>query len=114
MAESGEKPLSDAAFDALHAREGQYDPAVLKAARDCFLGPAGSAPQNPETIVELSLGSLKPGSVLRKDVYTESGELVLATGHAISETMLERLRNLNKLRPLKEPLLVAVPAAAEA
>ena len=100
------------AFVELEARKGLYDPELLAAARRCLAAESEAGAGEPRAI---TLGQLRPGDLLAADVKTTEGQLVLAEGHEVSAVLLQKLRNLHKLRPLKQPILVlsAGPPASE-
>ena len=91
------------AFVELEARKGVYDPELLAAARRCLAAEPEAAAGEPRAI---TLGQLQPGDRLVADIVTLEGQLVLAEGHEVSAVLQQKLRNLHKLRPLKQPILV--------
>ena len=91
------------AFVELEARKGLYDPDLLAAARRRLAAEPDAAAGTPRAV---TLGQLQPGDLLAADVATVEGQLVLAEGHEVSAVLLQKLRNLHKLRPLKQPVLV--------
>jgi hypothetical protein len=54
----------------------------------------------------MRLTELEPGMVLRSNVETKDGTLVLSVGHQLSEATIERLRNFCCLGGIKEPIMV--------
>ena len=97
------------AFVELEARKALYDPELLAAARRCLVGESEAAAEEPRAI---KLAQLKPGDRLVSDITTVEGQLVLADGQEVSAVLIQKLRNLHKLRGIKEPILV-LPAASE-
>lgn len=49
---------------------------------------------------------LTPGMVLRSNVETREGTLILSVGHQLNEMNLEKLRNFERVVGIKEPILV--------
>jgi response regulator RpfG family c-di-GMP phosphodiesterase len=91
------------ALDALRGRRGVYDVELL-AAFATFLG------RQAEAITrELSLARLLPGMVFIADVRSVSGALLIARGHEVTSSLLERIRNFSGGRGVVEPLRVLVP-----
>ena len=55
---------------------------------------------------------LAPGMVLRSNIETKDGLLILCAGHHISEMTLEKIRNFESVYGIKEPLFVEAPESA--
>ncbi|WP_420347816.1 HD domain-containing phosphohydrolase [Pelagibius sp.] len=106
-ATTGEWP-SRAAFETLAKDGAHYDPEILKAAQACLV-PAedsgGTASAEPE-VQQVELFQLKETHKLAADVVTEADVLVLASGHRLSPAMIEKLKQYNKLKKLKQPISV--------
>ena len=105
---AGNKPCTTAAFAKLKPEH--YDPKIYAAARTLFVkdgaeAETDTAPQ-PETVTFLFL---RPGQVLAKDLESDRGQLILAAGHELTPAHIEKLRNLWKIRRLKEPFHVFKP-----
>lgn len=99
---------SAAVFDRLSKDAKPYDPEVLKAARSALASVEGdgkSEALEPE-VQKIELFKLSTNHKLAKDVVTESGVLVLASGFRLSQPMIEKLKQYNKLKKLKQPLFV--------
>lgn len=96
----------EAALRALVAR-GSFDPAVLAA-----LSKAKGIARQTSGVRELPVAELKPGMVLAGDVVTRGGALLLVKESAISEGMVERLRNIAQSGGVKEPVRVWDDAAS--
>ena len=63
-----------------------------------------------DTVVQLvGVRDLFPGMVLAEDVRTKTGSLVLAKGHEITYTMMERLRSYAWYVDIAQPFRVRVP-----
>jgi response regulator RpfG family c-di-GMP phosphodiesterase len=92
------------AFDTLRSRKGAYDPELLAA----FATLLGTQEQQA-TVEELGLALLQPGMVFLEDVRSGNGNLLIARGHEITASLLERIRNFSRNGGVKEPLRVKVP-----
>ena len=90
----------------MRARSGWYDPGVLDSVAACFdicLPPSTVA----ETAVqELKLKEMVTGQVLAANVETSDGALIVPAGTIVSSMLLEKLRNFDQLKGLKQPLYV--------
>lgn len=93
------------AFLQLGKREGCYDPAILNAAENSF---ANSGPQSGNTgfCTALHVRDLKSGQCIVSDIETSDGALLLSTGSVLSEAILEKIRNFQRVSGIKEPILV--------
>jgi len=83
--------------------QGAFDPAVLTAAAQCLPGRDGSV-ERP--LVEVTVAGLRPGHVLRRDLRTSDGLVLLSMGQAITQPLLGRIANYLRLGAISEPLLV--------
>jgi response regulator RpfG family c-di-GMP phosphodiesterase len=93
------------ALDTLRGRRGQYDPDLVDALA-VLLGA-----QDKQVVEELGLALIHPGMVLMDDVRSLSGGLLIARGHEVTASLIERIRNVSRNVGVKEPLRVLVPAA---
>ena len=93
-----------AACAAMRARPGWYDPEVLAA-----LASSRKAPEARS----VTLRELVPGMTFAADVRTEDGVLLVARGQDVTPSLLQRMRNFARSRPLREPFRVTVPVAQE-
>jgi len=75
------------AFEILRARQGWYDPIILKE-----LAELRTQQKEPE-IRTLRLESIRPGMTLAADIYTKYGVLYMARGQEITPSGLEKLNN---------------------
>jgi response regulator RpfG family c-di-GMP phosphodiesterase len=75
------------AFDILRAREGWYDPAILKAYAEI------QTHQRQPDVRDLPLESICPGMILDADIKTKYGVLYMARGQEITASGLEKLKN---------------------
>ncbi len=92
---------------ALKAKAGLYDPALLDLAARALTG-AGTARADltEERDVDVTLARLAMGDHLLEDVTGDDGEMILAAGHALTEPMIHKLRQLRKLKNIQEPIRV--------
>lgn len=91
------------ALDTMRARRGSYDPEVLAAFAD-LVAPGGRAEVN--AVQELGISALRTGLIFAEDVRTRDGALLIARGHEITPSLLERIRNYAKNIGVQEPLRV--------
>jgi response regulator RpfG family c-di-GMP phosphodiesterase len=93
------------ALDTLRGRKGLYDPELLAHFASMLGGQQAQA-----LIKELPLARLRAGMVFLEDVRTMSGGLLIAHGHEVTASLIERIRNFSRNVSVKEPLRVQVPA----
>lgn len=91
------------AVDTMRGRRGTYDPEVLEAFAD-LVAPGGRADVN--AVQELGIAALRTGLIFAEDVRTRDGALLIARGHEITPSLLERIRNYAKNIGVQEPLRV--------
>jgi response regulator RpfG family c-di-GMP phosphodiesterase len=99
----GESPGS--ALAQLRARTGLYDPALL----DTFGELLGASEEGRPASQAVTLGRLRPGMVFAEDVRSRDGALLIARGHEVTESLIERMRNFSRNVGVREPLKVADP-----
>ena len=99
------------ALNEMHLRLGWYDPAMLAAVRE-FYGLAAAARDAARSSISISIHDLAPGMVLRSNIETKDGLLILCAGHHITEMTLEKIRNFESVYGIKEPLFVEAPESA--
>ncbi len=93
------------ALDEMQARQGWYDPQLLTRVRTALLGAAAvSDPSRPS--VSVSPKDLKVGMVLRSNVETKDGILILSAGHRLNEMTLEKIQNFEHVSGVNEPIFV--------
>jgi response regulator RpfG family c-di-GMP phosphodiesterase len=93
------------ALDLMRGRQGVYDPELL-ASFGALLG----SQQQQTVLRETELALLQPGMVFADDVRSPRGDLLVARGHEITQSLIERLRNFARTGGVTEPLRVAIPA----
>ena len=94
-----------AALDAMRARTGWYEPAMLKAMAKL----QGDKPRGA-TIMHLPLHAVQPGMVFAEDVKTPSGLLLIARGQEVTPSLVERIKNLALNSKINDPVLVMLPS----
>ena len=93
------------ALDTMRGRRGQYDPELLGGFASMLGGQKSQA-----VVQELPLARLRAGMTFLEDVRTASGGLLIAHGHEVTASLIERIRNFSRNVSVKEPLRVLVPA----
>jgi response regulator RpfG family c-di-GMP phosphodiesterase len=100
---------SSEALETMRGRKGFYDPAALQA----FSNVIGSATKNVEAR-QISARELRTGMVLRENLYTKTGMLLVTRGHEVTAGLMERIDNFSRKTGIREPIavnvLVALPA----
>lgn len=96
------------ALSTLKGRAGTYDPKVLAAAESALAPVKEEAPAAPlgRSTRQVTLKGLRAGQVLRSDIQTTDGKVLIAAGYAISDTLLERIANFARLNGIKEPITI--------
>ncbi len=98
------------ALGILKGRAGWYDPRVIDTAIARF---ASDLPVVAEVRQQrpVRCRDLRIGMVLRSDITTADGKLLIGAGHVLSETLLERLANFARIERINEPITIeeAVP-----
>ncbi len=96
-----------AALETMGARRGIYDPDLL-AAFATLLGNRLTSAQEQD----LLLAQLRPTMVFLEDVRSKGGGLLVARGHEITDSLIERLWNVARNVGIHEPMKVLVPPQA--
>jgi response regulator RpfG family c-di-GMP phosphodiesterase len=94
------------ALDEMQRQTGVYDPALLATVRACDEGRAPSKIDASQLSVSIRSKDLAAGMVLRSNVETLDGTLILCAGHQLNEMALEKIRNFERVAGIKEPVLV--------
>jgi response regulator RpfG family c-di-GMP phosphodiesterase len=94
---------STQALTLLEKRRGFYDPVLLEA-----LAQRVAARVDSE-VAEVTVGQLREGMRLARDVLTSTGALLVGREHVVTEQMLERIRNYQRAVGVAEPLYVLLP-----
>ena len=96
------------ALNEMETRLGWYDPAMLDAVRE-YYGVGVTARDATRASISILIRDLAPGMVLRSNVETKEGTLILCTGHHITEMTLEKIKNFDLVSGIKEPIFVESP-----
>lgn len=98
------------ALDEMESRLGWYDPALLAAVRE-YYGLTVSERETEGADIFIAFCDLAPGMVLRSDMETKDGVLILCAGHQLTEMTLAKVKNFALISGIKEPLQVENPGA---
>jgi len=96
------------ALGEMQDRGGRYDPALFSAVQVCLTGGGGGI-KAPRLSLAVSLSGLVTGMVLRSNLETTDGTLLLSTGHEINQMTLEKIQNFARVFGIKEPIQVESP-----
>ena len=102
----GKGRTQTSALDEMRMPEGIYDPTLLTAVRAALAGAANPDLTSARPPASVALKDLAPGMVLRSNVKTGDGTLILSAGHKITGLTLEKLRNFALTVGIVEPILV--------
>lgn len=92
----------DEAFEAIQCRSGWYDPQVVAALT--------TAVEIKVVKKLLQINELTDGMVLDEHVMTESGEVLIARGQEVTQSMCERLKSFaGSSQGVREPIRVSCP-----
>jgi hypothetical protein len=94
------------AFEEMRRRNGVYDPALLNVLQHIFEGNSIGRAHGARLSIPVSAKDLSRGMVLRSNVETKEGTLILPVGHEINEMTLEKIRNFTAVVGVKEPILI--------
>ncbi len=97
------------ALAAMEARSGRYDPQLLKACFEVFPSFLPNALSGNATVLSLPVDQLNEGLVVVSNICTPEGLVIVAAGHTLTTSILERVRNFAELGQVKEPILVQAP-----
>lgn len=95
------------AVDALRARTGWYDPAILDA-----LHKQRGDQQRDGAVMQLALHQVQTGMIFAEDVKTRSGLLLIARGQEVTPSLVQRIKNLALTSKISDPVLVILPPQA--
>jgi response regulator RpfG family c-di-GMP phosphodiesterase len=96
------------ALDEMQSRFGWYDPLLLDAVR-AYYGIASATRDNMRSSISIGISDLAAGMVLRSNIETKEGTLILSTGHHITEMTLEKIKNFARVSGIREPIFVEGP-----
>jgi hypothetical protein len=101
-----------AALDEMQQRQGWYDPSLMDAVRT-YYGIAAATRETGRSSISVEFRNLAPGMVLRSNIETKDGTLILKAGNALSEMILEKIQNFERISGIKEPIFVEAPDTME-
>jgi len=96
------------ALTKMQSRLGWYDPRLLDAVCE-YYGMAAATRDVERPTISIALSDLAKGMVLRSNVETKDGTLIVCAGHDLTEMTLEKIKNFALISGIKEPLLVEAP-----
>lgn len=95
-----EKPDHDPLRDIMRGSGTAFDPEAVRIFVR-YLRPVQRRKQR-----EVPMAELKAGMVLAKGIYTANGLLLIPEGQVLNEPYIDKLRNHNRVSPIKQSLLV--------
>jgi len=96
------------AVQQLKSRYGWYDPKMLETITTYLLGKETSGVSEPVSTMSVSIKELEVGQILRSDIETAAGALLLSAGQRLSLVNINRLRNYAEMTGIKEPIQVEI------
>jgi hypothetical protein len=96
------------ALNEMQSRLGWYDPTLLATVRE-YYGVAVAARDAASPCISIALSDLAPGMVMRSNIATKEGILILSAGNPLTEMTLEKIKNFARVSGIKEPLFVESP-----
>jgi response regulator RpfG family c-di-GMP phosphodiesterase len=94
------------AFEIMRTREGAYDQQLLERTALVFPSTPEVAPERVLISHPVSLKELRLGQILRGNIETTDGTLLVPPGREVTQAILERVRNFAEISGIKEPILV--------
>lgn len=91
-------------LDALRARTGWYDPAILEA----FQRQRGNQ-RRDGAVMQVPLHQVQTGMIFAEDVKTRLGLLLIARGQEVTPSLVQRIKNLAMTSKISDPVLVVLP-----
>jgi response regulator RpfG family c-di-GMP phosphodiesterase len=95
-----------AALAHLRERAGWYDPRLLAAVAEQAPALPAAAPGAGGATIALSFAALRVGHILRSNLETKGGILLVTAGNLITPMLIHRLRNFSSLYGIQEPIYV--------
>jgi hypothetical protein len=89
----------------MRARKGWYDPALL--------APFSEVATRAVSHVEcrhVVVRELRQGMILRENIFTKNGMLLVPKGNEVTPALIERIANFSRKMGVREPISVTVPA----
>lgn len=94
------------AWSELFNHPGKYDLGIVQRSIGSADSSAGAAPGADTKALELSVTQLSAGHRLRASVHTKGGLLLAKEGTILTEAVIERIRNFERLSGVRQPLVV--------
>ncbi|BDI30962.1 response regulator receiver modulated metal-depenent phosphohydrolase [Capsulimonas corticalis] len=94
------------ALAAMGQRVDWYDNTIIEACTFCLHVDTETEERVPSRMVMVA--ELRLGQKLASDIYTCDGTLLISSGHKISETLLEKIRNFMGISGIQEPIEIEV------
>ena len=94
------------ALETMRTRKGWYDPSILQ--------PFAEVAARSTSAVEVRhvvVRELRQGMILRDNVFTKNGMLLVTKGHEVTPGLLERIANFSRKMGVREPISVTIPGA---
>ena len=91
----------------MQERRGWYDPNLLERIMPLFVPPnAAAARGDTENSEAIPLRKLRMGDKLVSNIETQDGQIIVAAGHRISPTYMQKIEVNASLKGIKEPIFV--------
>jgi response regulator RpfG family c-di-GMP phosphodiesterase len=93
-------------FQIMRDRQGAYDPQLLEKIAASF--PVEPESRHDRVVISqpVRVTDLRLGHVLRGNIETSDGTLLVSAGREVTQAILERVRNFAETSGIKEPILV--------
>jgi len=88
------------------ALPGRYDSRMLAVVKNFY---EESVTQTIRSDLPIAIADLAPGMVLRTNIETTEGTLILCSGHHLTEMTLEKIKNFDRISGIKQPVFVEMP-----
>jgi hypothetical protein len=85
---------------------GRYDQHLLAVVKNFY---EESVAQTIRSDLPIAISDLAPGMVLRSNIETTEGTLILCAGHHLTEMTLEKIKNFERISGIKQPVFVEMP-----
>ncbi|MZH05654.1 MAG: response regulator [Nitrospinae bacterium] len=105
--EGGGVPVDQAILE-LKSKNGWYDPDLLEKVITFLENKKNIESSKPRDIISVLVDEIQAGHILRSNVETIDGELLLSSGRKLSWVEVKLIRNHAKLTKLVEPLKVEI------
>ncbi len=94
-------------LDTMRGRRGRYDPELLELFASCVGGVGRDA-----EVIEIPIRQVRIGMTFLQDVRTPAGTLLVARGHEVTPSLVERFRNFTA-GSVREPVRVSLARGAK-